>query len=85
MSPHNHGKKEAAETSQKTSKRQKVASKHVEFDNGAVMTQFRLSGEFSSEDAVQGSSAKKGGGRKSPGVLDVAEGEVLMRHWTRFD
>ncbi|EKM57113.1 uncharacterized protein PHACADRAFT_194683 [Phanerochaete carnosa HHB-10118-sp] len=78
MPPRNHGKKRAAETPQKTPKRQKVASKHVEFDNGAVMTQFRLSDEFSSEDAVQGSPAKKRGGRKGPGVQDVAEGEVLM-------
>ncbi|EKM49214.1 uncharacterized protein PHACADRAFT_201897 [Phanerochaete carnosa HHB-10118-sp] len=78
MPPRNHRKKRAAETPQKTSKRQKVASKHVEFDNGAVMTQFRLSGEFSSEGAVQGSPAKKRGGRKGPGVQDVAEEEVLM-------
>ncbi|EKM49380.1 uncharacterized protein PHACADRAFT_201635 [Phanerochaete carnosa HHB-10118-sp] len=78
MPPRNHGKKRAAKTPQKIPKRQKMASKHVKFDNGAVMTQFRLSGEFSSEDTVQDSPAKKRGGRKGPGVQDVAEGEVLM-------
>lgn len=41
MPPRSNTRKRAADTPQKTPKKQK---KHVQYDNGSVMTQFRLSG-----------------------------------------
>ncbi|EKM49379.1 uncharacterized protein PHACADRAFT_201634 [Phanerochaete carnosa HHB-10118-sp] len=70
--------KRSAATPSRISKRRRTTTKHVEFENGASMTQWRVT-DLVFEEPVQESPMKKRGGKKGPGTQDLAERETLMK------